>query len=117
MLSTLIWHIPTTAMSLSRRAGLCRLTYLAHTILEAQPNTMKRLELYLSKAKFYNELRGQLNERQEKAVARMFREGVDGFKGGLSAENYISVTRSCATATRDLQRPRRQGALRRTDLV
>jgi hypothetical protein len=34
-----------------------------------------------------------LNPRQEKAIARMFREGIDGFKGGLSAENYISITR------------------------
>jgi Fic family protein len=34
----------------------------------------------------------------------MFREGIDGFKGGLSAENYITITgTSRATATRDLQ--------------
>jgi Fic family protein len=34
----------------------------------------------------------------------MFKEGIDGFKGGLSAENYISITgTSRATATRDLQ--------------
>jgi hypothetical protein len=31
----------------------------------------------------------------------MFREGIDGFKGGLSAENYISISKtSRATATR-----------------
>jgi Fic family protein len=34
----------------------------------------------------------------------MFREGPGGFKGGLSAEKYISITgTSRATATRDLQ--------------
>ncbi len=34
----------------------------------------------------------------------MFKEGPEGFKGGLSAENYIIVTKtSRATATRDLQ--------------
>ncbi len=33
-----------------------------------------------------------LSERQEKVIARLFREGIDGFKGGLSAENYISIT-------------------------
>ncbi len=34
----------------------------------------------------------------------MFREGLEGFKGGLSAENYIAITgTSRATATRDLQ--------------
>jgi Fic family protein len=33
----------------------------------------------------------------------MFAEGPSGFKGGLSAENYIAITKtSRATATRDL---------------
>ena len=33
----------------------------------------------------------------------MLREGLDGFKGGLSAGNYMSITvASSATATRDL---------------
>jgi Fic family protein len=37
-------------------------------------------------------------------VARMFKEGIDGFKGGLSAENYIGISKtSRATATHDLQ--------------
>jgi Fic family protein len=56
-----------------------------------------------------------LNDRQEKAIARMFREGIDGFKGGLSAENYISITESSrATTTRDLQDLVAKGALSRT---
>src|SRR5258705_7667293 len=80
------------------------LKYFANTVLEAQSNTLKRVDFYVAKAKFYERLRGKLNERQEKAVARMFREGIDGFKGGLSAEKYIGITRaSRATATRDLQ--------------
>lgn len=42
-------------------------------------------------------------ERSNK-LARMFHEGINGFKGGLSAENYISITKATrATATRDLQ--------------
>jgi Fic family protein len=91
------------------------LTYFAQTILEAQSSTIKRLDFYLAKAKLYEKLRGQLNERQEKAIARMFREGIDGFKGGLSAENYISITKtSRATATRDLQNLVEKGALTRT---
>jgi Fic family protein len=90
------------------------LTYFAQTILDAQTNTIKRLDFYLAKAKLYEKLRGQLNERQEKAIARMFREGIDGFKGGLSAENYISITKtSRATATRDLQDLVEKGALTR----
>jgi Fic family protein len=45
----------------------------------------------------------------------MFREGIDGFKGGLSAENYIRIAASSrATATRDLQDLVAKGALTRT---
>ncbi len=78
--------------------------YFADTIVEAQNNTISRVDFYVAKAKFHEKFRGQLNERQAKVIARMFREGLDGFKGGLSAENYISISKtSRATATRDLQ--------------
>jgi Fic family protein len=88
------------------------LVYFAETVLEAQRNTIRRIDFYLAKAKLYDKLRGQLNERQDKVIARMFREGIDGFKGGLSAENYISITRtSRASATRDLQDLVAKGAL------
>ncbi len=91
------------------------LAYFAKTILEAQANTIGRVDFYLAKAKFYERLRGQMNERQEKAIARVFREGIDGFEGGLSAENYVRITRtSRATATRDLQDLVAKGALTRT---
>ncbi|MCP3475708.1 Fic family protein [Bradyrhizobium sp. CCGUVB1N3] len=91
------------------------LVYFAETVLEAQDNTNKRVEFYVAKTRFYERLRDQLNDRQQKAVARMFKEGIDGFKGGLSAENYISITRaSRATATRDLQDLVAKGALTRT---
>jgi Fic family protein len=91
------------------------LTYFGRTILDAQATSSKRLEFYLAKASFYERLRGHMNERQDKVIARMFREGIDGFKGGLSAENYISIARtSRATATRDLQDLVAKGALRKT---
>jgi Fic family protein len=91
------------------------LEYFSDTVLEAQNNTIKRVDFYLAKAKFYDRLRGQLNERQGKVIARMLGEGVDGFKGGLSAENYISISKtSRATATRDLQDLVEKGALTRT---
>lgn len=58
-------------------------------------------------------MKGQLNARQDKAIARMFREGIDGFKGGMSADNYITITgASRATATRDLQDLVTKGALK-----
>jgi Fic family protein len=91
------------------------LEYFADTVLEAQDNTLKRVDFYVAKARFYARLRGQLNERQERVIARMFREGIDGFKGGLSAENYISISKtSRATATRDLQDLVEKGALTKT---
>jgi Fic family protein len=91
------------------------LAYFARTVVEAQQNTLRRMDFYIAKARFYDRLRGRLNVRQEKAVARMFREGIDGFKGGLSAENYVSITQaSRATATRDLQDLVDKGALTKT---
>ena len=45
----------------------------------------------------------------------MFKEGIDAFKGGLSADNYISISKaSRATATRDLQDLVEKGALTKT---
>ncbi|NEW86219.1 Fic family protein [Rhodopseudomonas sp. WA056] len=91
------------------------LVYFGKTVLEAQDNTNKRVEFSLAKTRFYERLRGQLNERQEKAIARMFEEGIEGFKGGLSAENYITITKATrSTATRDLQDLVAKDALTRT---
>jgi Fic family protein len=91
------------------------LRYFAETIIEAQSTTIKRVDFYVAKAKFYERLRGQFNERQAKVIVRMFKEGIDGFKGGLSAENYISITgTSRATATRDLQDLVEKSALTKT---
>lgn len=91
------------------------LSWFGKTVLDAQDNTNKRVDFYVAKAKFYEKLKDRLNERQRKAVARMFKEGTDGFKGGLSAENYITITQaSRATATRDLQDLVELGALTKT---
>jgi Fic family protein len=91
------------------------LLYFANTILEAQRVTLARIELSIDKAKFHERHRNKFNERQNKVIARMFREGIHGFKGGLSAENYIAITQtSRATATRDLHDLVSKGALTRT---
>lgn len=91
------------------------LVYFAETILKAQLTTLKHVEFYIAKTKFYDRLRGKLNPRQEKVIARMFEEGVNGWKGGLSAENYIRITKtSRATATRDLRGLVELGALIRS---
>ncbi len=91
------------------------LVWFAETVLDAQRTTLARVAFHIDKTHFHDRLRGQLNLRQEKAIARMFREGPDGFKGGLSAENYITITKtSRATATRDLRDMVSKGALTRT---
>ncbi|MGB7947826.1 MAG: Fic family protein [Candidatus Binatia bacterium] len=91
------------------------LVYFADTVLEAQNTTQRMIDFLIQKTKLYDRYKGQLNERQEKAIARIFREGLEGFKGGLSAENYISITgASRATTTRDLQDLVDKGVLRRT---
>lgn len=91
------------------------LEYFAATILTAQNYSLSLLEFLIAKTKLYDRLRGQLNERQEKVITRLFREGPDGFKGGLSAENYITITgTSRPTATRDLADLVEKGALTRT---
>lgn len=88
------------------------LIYFTNTILDAQKETVRRITFLIEKTKLFDRLRGHLNNRQEKALARMFRGGPEGFEGGLSAGNYIRLTRSSrATATRDLQDLVVKGAL------
>jgi Fic family protein len=88
--------------------------FFSETTLHAQRATLERIDFFIHKTKFYDRFRGRLNERQEKVVARIFKEGTAGFKGGLSAENYISITdTSRATATRDLQQLVEMGVLTR----
>lgn len=72
------------------------------------------MAFHIAKARFYDHFRDKMNDRQEKVVARLFREGPGGFTGGLSAENYIAITgASRPTATRDLHDLVEKGALTR----
>jgi len=91
------------------------LEYFAETVLDAQAYALRLVDFLIAKTRLYDRLLGSFNERQEKVLARMFREGVEGFKGGLSAENYMAITgTSPATATRDLADLVVKGALTRT---
>jgi Fic family protein len=73
------------------------------------------VEFFIEKTRLIDRLRGKWNEQQEKVILRMAREEPGGFKGGLSAENYLAITgTSRATATRDLQDLVEMGALVRT---
>ena len=80
------------------------LLYFGETVLKAQDTTQAMIDFLIAKAKFYSRFDGALNDRQKKVIARMFKEGHHGFKGGLSADKYISITDAPrATVTRDLQ--------------
>lgn len=90
------------------------LSWFAEIVLEAQERTLTRIRFLIAKTRLLDRVRGQINDRQEKALIRMFAEGPDGFKGGLSAKNYQTITdASTATTTRDLAELVKAGALRR----
>ena len=79
------------------------LTWFAATVIEAQRRSIALVDFLIDKTRLLDRLRGQLNERQKKALLRMLREGPKGFEGALSAGKYASITgASPATATRDL---------------
>jgi Fic family protein len=91
------------------------LAWFAGVAIEAQQRTTALVEFLIDKARLLDRLRGQLNQRQEKALLRMLREGPEGFAGGLSAGKYATITgASPATATRDLVELVTKGALIRT---
>jgi len=91
------------------------LNWFGEIVLEAQERTLTEVHFLIGKTRLFDSLQGQINERQEKAMLRMFAEGPDGFKGGLSARNYQSITGAApATATRDLAKLVELSALRRT---
>ncbi len=90
------------------------LAWFAGVTIEAQRRTIALVEFLIDKTKLLYRLKGDLNERQEKVILRMFREGPEGFKGGLSAGKYSAITgASPATATRDLADLVAKGALLR----
>ncbi|MBW8078625.1 MAG: DUF4172 domain-containing protein [Gallionella sp.] len=91
------------------------LDWFADLVLAAQAHTLEGLDFLLASTRLWDRLRGRLNQRQEKALSRLMRAGVDGFVGGLSASKYMALTGApAATARRDLGHLVELGALRRT---
>lgn len=89
--------------------------FFAEVILQSQEHSQQLINFLMNKSKVMTSLAGALNTRQEKVLLRIFAEGIEGFKGGLSAENYIAITKtSKATATRDLADLVEKGALVKT---
>ena len=91
------------------------LHWFGETVLAAQDYTIRSVRFLVEKNKFYGRIGAALSPRQSKVLTRIFKEGLSGFKGGLSADNYIRITKaSASTATRDLQDLVAKGALTRT---
>ncbi len=80
------------------------INYFAQVILDAQIDAKVLVQFTLSKSKFFDNYRNQLNDRQLKVIHRILENGSDGFEGGMTARKYMIITKtSKATATRDLQ--------------
>ncbi|MDK1020587.1 MAG: Fic family protein [Candidatus Hydrogenedentes bacterium] len=92
------------------------LVWFTGLVLESQNQAKEQIAYVLSKARFWDTYADKLNERQTKILSRMFREGLDGFKGGMSAQKYTKMTNcSKATATRDLSELLKLGAIRKLE--
>ena len=71
---------------------------------EALDHTQSILDFVVAKTRFYEKYGEIMNARQHQVITRMFKEGTDGFEGGVSAKKYMKIVDcSKATATRDLQ--------------
>jgi Fic family protein len=90
------------------------MSWFSDIVLEAQGRTIETINFLIEKTRLLDRLKGKINPRQEKALIRMMAEGLDGFTGGLSAQNYRTITdATSATATRDLANLVDLGALER----
>ena len=91
------------------------LRWFAGIAIEAQQRTQAQIDFIIQKSTLLTEISDALNQRQLKVLLRMCREGASGFVGGLSAGNYVSITKtSPATARRDLAELVEMNALTRT---
>lgn len=117
--TTIMAHQKSYYQALEKASGQNEITewlvWFGNVALEAQRRSIAHIEFILAKTRLLDRLRGQINDRQQKALLRMFREGPEGFRGGLSAGNYSTITgASPATTTRDLADLVEKGALIRS---
>ena len=86
--------------------------YFVDVALAAQKFAEELVAFSLKKTHFFDKYRNLLNDRQLKALKKMFEAGPAGFKGGMNASKYCSLTKaSKATATRDLRDLLEKGAI------
>ena len=88
------------------------IVYFADVIKQAQTEAVETVRFSLRKTGFFDRFESELNVRELKAVKKMFDAGAEGFKGGMTAQKYMSINQtSKATATRDLQHLSKIGVL------
>ncbi len=88
------------------------LVYFAQLLIDTLQYSLEVLHHAVRKMHFYDTFTTQLNERQIKALNKMWDAGPAGFEGGMTAKKYIFITgTSKATATRDLQQLVKLGVL------
>ncbi|MBT6120838.1 Fic family protein [bacterium] len=88
------------------------LIWFTELVLESQLQSKDQIKFVLTKARFWDKFNPLLNERQNKVLNRMIRDGLNGFIGGISAQKYSKISGcSKATATRDLTALFNMGAI------
>ena len=88
------------------------LGYFTESVGQALEIAQSAVKFVLDKIRFYDAYGDQMNGRQKKMVARVFEEGLDGFKGGINTRKYCRLTKcSRATAFRDLDDMLKRGML------
>ncbi len=87
------------------------LKYFINVIIDAQNHTEVLIDFTLKKSRFFDLFSDKINNRQLKCIQRIFKEGIKGFDGGITAKKYMKITKSSkATATRDLKSLTEMGA-------
>ena len=78
--------------------------YFSKTLLHSHKSTKQIIQFTLQKVTFLDTYKNVINERQHKAIFKMFEAGINGFEDGITSKKYVSINKiSRATATRDLQ--------------
>lgn len=78
--------------------------FFVEMVLLAQEDAETRIGLVVRKKHYFDHFEERFNDRQLKAVRRLFKAEPRGFEGGMSAKKYMALTgASKATATRDLR--------------
>lgn len=90
------------------------INYFLDLLLKAQEDAKDIVEYTIKKAFFWQKYKEQINQRQNRLLERMFKEGLKGFEGGISSSKYTKLLDvSKATATRDLTDMYYKGCLKK----